>query len=480
MSPIRGLLTPLGITVVIAAAALTMGRDAALSQDVPGWETRGAGLAFLPGLSSDAGDPPASCPSTPDIWVTDKGIFTRVDGETTFTSHKQAAALFQFTNPCSEPIAPPPLEADLTADGVEYSVIMSAIPSIVAPGGIGFYVVMLPQDGPAATVDFEDISVPYSFDDSAEVARLLTVDRNGNDATMPEFDPTHITPWYTFGLEVEQQGEPPVWPLRLWVYGTCADGSLGLGQFNPDVFGLNADGGTTVPGHVSFAGCVPPVVSILGPEIDRLFVETGAGGTPNSLLLDNLTLEQTSDGFFRLMGTVANTNTIAGDPGLFNFSLNRAAGGDPFAFSIPGNEPVFPGNPFVFSINNIPGDANDFDSIVGSISGTNPVPDAVAPAWVLPPTVVDGPAGVGFSYFVQPNYDAFVDEGLDEGAIFARMHVRYADGQLDLFDGTSMALGPGGEFFTVALADNPDVYDRLHDLLQNRAFNIPVATSFNR
>ena len=468
------------LTLTTTASLLVADRAPAQDDEPPAWNSNGRHVVFSPHLASDAGDPPPFCPSEPDLWVTAEGTFYRIDGKQTFIPHDEYETfLFQARNPCDEPIVPPPLDATFVVDGVEHHVLMTGIPSIILPGGLMFYVPTLPVDGPVDSVSLTDIGTEILWEELIGTAKLLTVDRNGNSADMPEFDPTQIVQFGRTDVVFEQQGQPPVWPMRYWVYGSCTDGSLGLGQFNPAAFGLNPNGGTTVPGHLSFAGCVPPAISILGPAIEPFYVQDTLGLPRDILVFDDLTLEQTSPTAFRLIGTVANTNTVAGNPGLFNFELTRLDDGPPLAFSLPVNESVAPGYSFAFSINNIPGQADNYESIAGSITGTTPDPDWISPGWTTPPTLVRDPGEEAVLFYTALNNPAlsdafgpltgefrmsiFLPDPVDDGLLGLDNFIREADA--------------GNGWVDWPLSSREELYRQAQEILAETGY-IPVATFY--
>jgi hypothetical protein len=220
------------------------------------------------------------------------------------------------------------------------------------------------------------------WDDLIAGARALTVDANGNDANSPEFDAGSILPFGAgnrWSVVAHTGGKPSAWPPYLWLTGTCADGTLGIGRFFPDGYGYNP-AETVFEGFTSWLDCQPERPSIVGPAIDDLWMEAAIGGPKNTVFLDDLTLDQTAPGAFRLAANVINTNTVPGRPSTYSFVIN-----------------------------NIPGDVDDFTSASGQVSGTVAVPGRPVAGWELPPTIVwsDGTAsGPYANLVVVPNADA--------------------------------------------------------------------------
>jgi multiple sugar transport system substrate-binding protein len=65
-----------------------------------------------------------------------------------------------------------------------------------------------PQEFNAPYVMPDGTEVPWNYDTVAELAKILTVDANGNDATMEEFDPENIV---QFGLRFQWAGLRLLW-----------------------------------------------------------------------------------------------------------------------------------------------------------------------------------------------------------------------------------------------------------------------------
>jgi len=65
-----------------------------------------------------------------------------------------------------------------------------------------------PQEFDAPYVMPDGTEVPWNYDTVAELAKILTVDANGNDATMEEFDPENIV---QFGLRFQWAGLRLLW-----------------------------------------------------------------------------------------------------------------------------------------------------------------------------------------------------------------------------------------------------------------------------
>lgn len=319
----------------------------------------------------------------------------------------------QFWNPCDHPIAPLKVRATLSSGNKSTPMIVNAVPSIVEPGSIGFYMATLPEDlvPNPNNIDFDVNDADWDFDQMTEVARLLSVDVNGNDASSPDFDPASIIQFGTtnrWSVTAYLDGPPPAFPPNLILHGRCADGNTGFGLFTPDSYGYNPDGPTTFDGNTIWLNCHPQhLASVTGPWIDSAWVDARAHGLGNSMLLDDLTLDQQSDTTFRLTGNIFNTNSLAGRPATYNFSLNPVGDGSAFVFAVPGKEEWFPGTTGHFSINNIPGLTEDYKSIFASATGTVGVPDAVLPVFTLPPTAVFADGTLVASYdFVVPDYAA--------------------------------------------------------------------------
>ena len=94
-----------------------------------------------------------------------------------------------------------------------------------------------PHEVGEAYVMPDGTEMPWNFDTLAEVAKILTVDANGNDATSPDFDPENVVQWgYTdqwiqetralcnpFGAASLEEDGQAVWPESYeecvqWVY----------------------------------------------------------------------------------------------------------------------------------------------------------------------------------------------------------------------------------------------------------------------
>jgi len=309
--------------------------------------------------------------------------------------------LFEFANPCDEPIAPQRLDVLMAGANGTLDLNIGAFPSIINPGGTGYYVAAVDSSlypgsapAPALTVPAQD---GYNWEDLVEIARQLTVDANGNDANTPEFDPGSVVTGgggYQWSVIAHTDGPPPAWPPILWLQGECDDGSLGIGQFFPDEYGYNAGGETLFEGHTGWLNCEPDEPLILGPSIDPLWLESALGGPQNSVVLDNVSWEPSEDGLtYQLAANVANTNSVPGRPASYNFSLT-GPGVSPFSFSVPGTEVWFPGILGAVVIANIPGDAGDYTAVTANATGTVSVPDEPVAGWPLPPTYVfsDGAA----------------------------------------------------------------------------------------
>ncbi len=319
----------------------------------------------------------------------------------------------QFWNLCDSPIAPLKVRATLSSGNTSTQLIVNAMPSVVEPGSIGFYMATVPEEliPNPNDIDFDVNGEDWNFDQMIEVARLLTVDANGNDANSPDFDPASIVQFgetNRWAVTAYPDGPPPAFPPNLILHGRCADGNTGFGLFTPDSYGYNPVGPTTFEGNTIWLNCHPEhLASVTGPWIDAAWVDARAHGLGNSILLDDLTLDQQSDTTFRLTGNLFNTNSIVGRPATYNFSLNRVDDGSPFVFAVPGKEEWFPGTTGHFSINNIPGEADDYNSVVASATGTVGVPGAVFPVFTLPPTAVFADGTLVASYdFVVPDYAA--------------------------------------------------------------------------
>jgi len=317
----------------------------------------------------------------------------------------------EFKNPCPAAIAPQPMDAKVAAGGRSFDVTLNPVPSVVAPGGIGFYLLAGPEaQFRGGAIQVTPIPINLAWDELQDAARLLTVDANGNNVNSPDFDPGSVAQFgstHRWSVVARTQGPPPAWPPYLWLHGTCADGTLGIGRFFPDGYGYNT-GATTFDGFTSWLGCKPNWPSITGPHIDEGWLEAVVGAQPNTVFLDDLTLEQTTPSAFRLVANVINTNTVPGRPATYSFVLNQSAGA-PFQFTVPGSEIWFPGAQGSIVINNIPGDIDDFTSASGQVSGTVPVPNHPLPGWALPPTFIwsDGTASGPYAALVTvPNIDA--------------------------------------------------------------------------
>jgi len=64
-----------------------------------------------------------------------------------------------------------------------------------------------PQEWGAPYVDAEGNERPWDIDTLTELAMLLTVDANGNDATSPDFDPTQIEQWGWYQQWTDWRGQ---------------------------------------------------------------------------------------------------------------------------------------------------------------------------------------------------------------------------------------------------------------------------------
>ncbi len=377
--------------LVTAFIGLTISYDSVPAQHgTPStWTQKGYSVVFTPQLASDAGPPEPGCFATVEQWLDAMGEWEIQENQRLFREEVQVATGYvEVVNPCPFDIAPPPLAADVTIDGESYDAILRGIPSLIKPGGRIFYFVNVPHDGPAETVTISDFLALQSWDDLREAARLLTADRNGNNATSPEFDATQLasTPQMTWRLE--QQGNPLVAPAQFWMVGSCIDGRASFGKFNPTLFDVNANGTTNVPGEGTFAGCEPHAKTALGLAIDTTYVANAAGAPQNTMVLGNLKLEQDTESTMRLTGTISNTNTVPGAPGQMHFELLPAGDGEPLAFSIANSETVFPGYSAIVTIGSIPGVVPDFLQIVGSVTGSTSRPDDTVIAWSFPPTII--------------------------------------------------------------------------------------------
>ena len=340
----------------------------------------------------------------------------------------------QFWNPCDQPIAPLKVRATLSSGIKSTQLIVNAVPSVVEPGSIGFYMATVPEElvPNPNNINFDVNEADWNFDQMIEVARLLTVDANGNDANSPDFDPASIVQFgqtNRWTVTAYPDGPPPAFPPNLILHGRCADGNTGFGLFTPDSYAYNPVGPTTFEGNTIWLDCHPEhLASVTGPWIDAAWVDARAHGLGNSMLLDDLTLDQQSDTTFRLTGNIFNTNSIAGRPATYNFSLNPVDDGSPFVFAVPGKEEWFPGTTGHFSINNIPGQAEDYKSVAANATGTVGVPDDVFPVFTLPPTAVFADGTPVASYdFVVPDYAALAAANGPGGSLTIRTWFQQPD-----------------------------------------------------
>lgn len=376
--------------IAVAAAALVV--TAGLSETGRSTQATDHGdFTFFASVASDGAAPGYSPRCIGDIgdYFNQDGAL-RVVRNSVIAGTDATVLIFEFTNPCNAPISPAPLTAFVFDGTARHDVTMNGWPSLLAPGHPGFYAMVFdkngdPIDNPRADVPAQD----REWDELLDLARALTVDANGNDANSPQFNAANIAQFgfgYELAVTAYNAGNLPAWPAYLWLRGACDDGSLGIGRFFPRAYGYNS-GATRFDGYTSWLGCQPDRPSITGPYIDDLWMEAAVGAQQNTILLDDLTLEQTTATTFRLAANVINTNSVAGRPAAYNFTLIRSAG-SPFSFSVPGTETWFPGIQGSIAINNIPGDVDDFTSISGTATGTVATANLPVPGWALNPTWV--------------------------------------------------------------------------------------------
>jgi len=412
--PIRSRESPFflgGLLVMFAVAAALIGGGGPARRahgDAPLFRQ------FVPGVASDSADPAFASFCTGDVssYLGQAGALRTVRNSI-ITGTKTGLVVFEFTNPCDSPIVPPVLDLSISGGGQVIDATAGGFPSVIGPGQRGFLTAMWYT--PSLTV-LPDPTVEVAgapgkvWDDLIAGARALTVDASGNDANSPEFDAGSILPFGAgnrWSVVAHTGGKPPAWPPYLWLTGTCADGTLGIGRFFPDGYGYNP-AETVFEGFTSWLDCQPERPSIVGPAIDDLWMEAAIGGPKNTVFLDDLSLDQTAPGAFRLAANVINTNTVPGRPSTYSFVLGKP-GSPPFQFAVPGSEVWSPGLQGSIVINNIPGDVDDFTSASGQVSGTVAVPGRPVAGWELPPTIVwsDGTAsGPYANLVVVPNADA--------------------------------------------------------------------------
>lgn len=354
--------------------------------------------AFVPLAAADNAGPPVlnMCAGDVAFYLNSSGANVAVEN-----FHVEgtdiATRWFHFTNPCDEWIAPQRLTVTLTGDFGELDASIGAFPSLVPPGGDGYYALYYNQ----ALFDEAGLDYPpqeWTWEEFIDLAKLLTVDANGNDATSPEFDPELVVQFgYQATAIARHQGNPVVWPFELGVRGVCQNGSPAFGRFTPYDYGYAPGGVTSFDGYVSWladSGCNPdPAFRVLGYLLDSAFVSNAAGAQPNTLLPSSLTLLQGAPGFMNLSGSLTNTGQAPARPGLFDVDLIRDDGGAPFEFQLPGVDQFFPGHVGNFVIGGIPGNAADYSGVSVGVSSVLTLPDAVVPAWVPPPTFIRGIGG---------------------------------------------------------------------------------------
>lgn len=111
---------------------------------------------------------------------------------------------------------------------------LTGIPFAIFPGVLFYNVDLFDEAGlnypPSVAGDPyimpDGTEVPWDYNTVTEIAKILTVDANGNDATSPDFDPTQIVQWgwvdqygtlrsefHTFGANyvVDENGQVHIW-----------------------------------------------------------------------------------------------------------------------------------------------------------------------------------------------------------------------------------------------------------------------------
>jgi len=117
-----------------------------------------------------------------------------------------------------------------TADGALVGIPFAVFPSMTyynrglfEEAGLNFP----PQEFGANYVMPDGTEVPWNYDTVAEIAKILTVDTNGNDATSPDFDPTQIV---QFGMNFQWAQMRLMWT-----------------HFQPEAWYDEASGKVTIP-----------------------------------------------------------------------------------------------------------------------------------------------------------------------------------------------------------------------------------------
>jgi|GEM_PF-5330161 len=387
---------------LLAAALVALGSTIGRGNPVPA-EAADQYRVFLPVLTKDTGPGPTTdCAGPVREYLNQPGgirwlELQRVPGP----GGAVLQAAFEFSNPCPFPVAAVPLPGSLEIGGVTYDITVTPIPSIIPAGGVGYFLPVVPdfsQDLSGAA----QLSIPpsnyvpehnWAWQEMADIARRLTIDANGNDATMPEFDPYNLAQPgvpYEMAIVGHVDGQPLAWPPYVWWVGRCDDGTLSFGRSFPDQFGWNTGGDTFFEGYWTWTRCVPERPSEVGPWIDLSYLDYDSEAPRNFVALEDPLLTQITPATFELVVAVHNRNTVPGRPGSYTFNLARASG-PPLQFAVNGTETWFPGIEGHIVIRNVPGDIDDFTSVTAQAVNVVAFPDQPVAGWSLPPTYVWDP-----------------------------------------------------------------------------------------